>query len=180
MPSDKVLEQKKQAVAEVADKLKNAVSGVLVDYQGITVEQDTKMRAELRNAGVDYFVFKNTLMRLAVKEANYEGLLPVLLKMTAVAVSEKDPVAPAKILSSYAEKIPTFNIKAGFVEGSVIDDAGVNRLATLPSKEELVAKMLGSLQSPVYGLVTVLNGNLSGLARVLASIRDQKAEAGES
>ena len=177
VPSDKVLEQKKQAVAEVADKLKSAVSGVLVDYQGITVEQDTKLRAELRAAGVDYFVFKNTLMRLAVKDANYEELLPVLLKMTAIAVSDTDPVAPAKILSDYAGKIPTFNIKAGFVEGNVIDPAGVNQLATLPSREELVAKMLGSLQAPISGLVNVLNGNLSGLARVLAAIRDQKSEA---
>ena len=177
MPSEKVLEQKKQAVAEVADKLKNAVSGVLVDYQGITVEQDTKLRAELRAAGVDYFVFKNTLSRLAVKEAGYEELLPVLLRMTAIAVSNTDPVAPAKILSSHADKIPTFSIKAGFVEGNAIDAAGVNRLATLPSREELAAKMLGSLQSPIYGLVNVLNGNLSGLARVLASIRDKKAES---
>ena len=177
MPSAKVLEQKKQAVADVSGKLKNAVAGVLVDYQGITVEQDTQLRSELRAAGVEYFVFKNTLARLAVKEAGYEDLLPVLKLMTSVAVSADDPVAPAKILASYAEKIPTFKIKAGFVEGNVIDEAGVMQLATLPSKEELVAKMLGSLQSPIYGLVTVLNGNLSGLARVLAAIRDQKAEA---
>ena len=177
MPSAKVLEQKQQAVAEVSEKLKNAVGGVLVDYQGITVEQDTKLRAELREAGVDYFVFKNTLARLAVKEVRYEDLLPHLKLMTAIAVSETDPVAPAKILASYAEKIPTFKIKAGFVEGNVIDGAGVMRLATLPSREELAAKMLGSLQSPIYGLVNVLNGNLSGLARVLAAIRDQKSES---
>lgn len=180
MPNAKVLEQKKQAVSEVAGKLKNAVSGVLVDYQGITVEQDTKMRAELRAAGVEYFVFKNTLARLAVKECGYDELLPVLMKMTAIAVSENDPVAPAKILASYADKVPTFNIKAGFVEGKVIDAEGVNHLATLPSKEELIAKMLGSLQSPIYGLVNVLNGNLRGLACVLAAIRDKKSEAGEA
>jgi large subunit ribosomal protein L10 len=180
MPNEKVLEQKKQAVADVAEKLKKAAGGVLVDYQGITVEEDTKMRAELRAAGVEYFVFKNTLARLAVKESGYEELLPVLKKMTAVAVCEKDPVAPAKILSSYAEKIPSFKIKAGFVEGSVLDEAGVSRLATLPSKEELVAKVLGSLQSPIYGLVNVLNGNLRGLACALAAIRDKKAEVGEA
>ena len=180
MPSAKVLEQKQQAVAEVVEKLNSSVAGVLVDYQGITVEEDTKLRAELRAAGVDYFVFKNTLMRLAVKEAGYEELLPYLKLMTSVAVSETDPVAPAKILSSYAEKIPTFKIKAGFVEGNVIDEAGVNQLATLPSREELIAKMLGSLQSPLYGLANVLNGNLSGLARVLAAIRDQKSDAGEA
>jgi large subunit ribosomal protein L10 len=177
MPNAKVLEEKKQMVADLATKLKNAAGGVLVDYQGINVDQDTKMRTELRNAGVDYFVFKNTLARLAVKECGFDELLPVLEKMTAIAVCENDPVAPAKILTAYADKIPTFNIKAGFVDGGVIDVAGVNQLATLPSKEELVAKMLGSLQAPIYGIVTVLNGNLSGLARVIQAIHDQKAEA---
>ena len=180
MPSVKVLEEKKQMVADLTAKLKNATAGVLVDYQGINVEQDTKMRTELREAGVNYFVFKNTLARLAVKECGFDELIPVLEKMTAIAVSENDPVAPAKILTSYADKIQTFNIKAGFVEGAVIDEKGVTKLATLPSKEELVAKVLGSLQSPIYGLVNVLNGNLRGLACVLAAIRDQKSEAGEA
>ena len=177
MPNAKVLEEKKQMVADLVDKFKNATGGVLVDYQGINVEQDTKMRTELRNAGVDYFVFKNTLARIAVKECGFEALLPVLEKMTAIAVSENDPVAPAKILTAYAEKIETFSIKAGFVDGGVIDVEGVKQLATLPSKEELVAKMLGSLQAPIYGIVSVLNGNLSGLARALQAIRDQKDKA---
>jgi large subunit ribosomal protein L10 len=176
MPNVKVLEEKKQMVADVAEKFKKASAGVLVDYQGINVEQDTKMRVELREAGVDYFVFKNTLSRLAVKEAGLEGLLPVLEKgMTAIAVSETDPVAPAKILESYADKIQSFNIKAGFVDGTVIDVAGVKKLATLPSKEELIAKVLGSLQAPASGAANVVNGILSGLARALAAVRDQKA-----
>jgi large subunit ribosomal protein L10 len=176
MPSAKVLETKKQMVADLSAKLKNSAGGVLVNYQGITVEQDTKMRVELRNAGVEYFVFKNTLARLAVKDCGFDALIPVLEQMTAIAVSEKDPVAPAKILSSYADKIPTFNIKAGFVEGEVIDEQRVNYLATLPSKEELVAKVLGSLNAPISGLVNVLNGNLRGLACVLQAIHDKKAE----
>ena len=176
MPNAKVLEEKKQLVADLTEKFKNSAGGVLVDYQGINVEQDTKMRTELRNAGVDYFVFKNTLARLAVKQCGFEELLPVLVNMTAIATSEKDPVAPAKILTAYAEKIESFKIKAGFVEGAVIDDAGVNRLATLPAKEELVAKVLGGLQAPIYGLVNVLNGNLRGLACVLQAIHDKKAE----
>jgi len=177
MPNAKVLEEKKQMVADLVTKLKNASGGVLVDYQGINVEQDTKMRTELRNAGVDYFVFKNTLARLAVKEVGFDGLLPVLEKMTAIAVCEKDPVAPAKILTSYADKIPTFNIKAGFVEGGVIDVKGVTQLATLPSKEQLVAQVLGTLNAPISGLVNVLNGNLRGLACALKAIHDKKAEA---
>ena len=176
MPSVKVLEEKKQMVADLTNKLKNATAGVLVDYQGINVEQDTKLRTELREAGVDYFVFKNTLTRLAVKECGFEELLPVLVKMTAIAVSDTDPVAPAKILASYADKIPTFNIKAGFVDGAVIDVQGVNRLATMPSKEELIAKVLGTLQSPASGLANVINANMSGLARVLQAVCDKKAE----
>jgi len=176
MPNAKVLEEKKQLVADLSDKLRNSAGGVLVDYQGINVEQDTRMRTELREAGVDYFVFKNTLARLAVKEVGFDELLPVLVKMTAIAVSEKDPVAPAKILTSYADKIPTFNIKAGFVEGGVIDAGGVTRLATLPSKEQLIAQVLGSLQAPISGLVNVLNGNLRGLACVLQAIHDKKSE----
>ena len=175
MPNVKVLEEKKQMVADVAAKLKAASAGVLVDYQGINVEQDTKLRTELREAGVDYFVFKNTLSRLAVKEVGYDGLLPVLEKgMTAIAVSVDNPAAPAKILTDYAGKIPTFNIKAGFVDGMVIDVEGVKQLATLPSKEELIAKVLGSLQAPASGAANVLNGTLSGLARALAAVRDQK------
>jgi len=176
MPNAKVLEEKKQMVADLVDKFKNAAGGVLVDYQGINVEQDTKMRTELREAGVDYFVFKNTLTRLAVKECGFDELLPVLEKMTSIAVSVNDPVAPAKILTAYADKIPTFNIKAGFVDGGVIDVAGVTKLATLPSKEELVAKILGSLQSPASGLANVINANMSGLARVLQAMCDKRAE----
>ena len=178
MPNVKVLEEKKQMVADLVTKFKNAAGGVLVDYQGINVEQDTKMRTELREAGVDYFVFKNTLSRLAVKEVGFDDLLPVLEKgMTAIAVCENDPVAPAKILVSYADKIQTFNIKAGFVDGMVIDAAGVNQLATLPSKEQLIAQVLGSLQAPISGLVNVLNGNLRGLACVLQAIHDKKEKS---
>ena len=178
MPNAKVLEEKKKLVADLADRFKNSAGGVLVDYQGINVEQDTKMRSELREAGVDYFVFKNTLARLAAKECGFDDLLPILLKMTAIAISANDPVAPAKILTSYTEKIETFKIKAGFVEGAVIDANGVNRLPTLPPKEELVAKILGSLQAPISGLVNVLNGNLRGLACVLQAIHDKKSEEG--
>ena len=176
MPNAKVLEEKKRMVAELVEKLKNAAGGVLVDYLGINVEQDTKLRVELREAGVEYFVFKNTLTRLAVKECGLESLLPVLENMTAIAISAKDPVAPAKILTAYADKIETFNIKAGFVEGAAIDAANVSRLATLPSKEQLIAQVLGSLQSPISGLVNVLNGNLRGLARALQAIHDKKLE----
>jgi len=177
MPSAKILEEKKQAVADLVEKIRSAAGGVLVDYKGITVEQDTVMRAEMRKADVEYLVVKNTLTRFAVKECGYDVLLPVLEKMTAIAVSKSDPVAPAKIIKSYADKIETFNIKAGFVDGEAIDVAGVEQLATLPAKEVLIAKVLGSLNAPISGLVNVLNGNLRGLACVLQAIYDQKAQA---
>ena len=160
MPSNAILEQKKQLVSELADKIKNAVSGVVVNYQGITVEQDTKLRAALRAAGVEYTVIKNTLTGRACDIAGYPEMKQYLTGMTAVAISADDAVAPAKILKEYAEKIETFNILAGFIDGGVIDVAAVNELANTPSKEVLIAKLLGSLQSPLYGLAYVLQGKI--------------------
>lgn len=156
MPSVQVLEQKKQLVSSLVERLKNATAGVIVEYSGITVEDDTAMRAELRKSGVEYSVSKNTLTKRACEEVGYGDLGSALEGMTAIATSADDPVAAAKILKKYADKVESFKIKAGFVDGSVLDEAGVNNLATLPSKEQLVAKMLGSLQSSLYGLAYVL------------------------
>ncbi|MHC1696106.1 MAG: 50S ribosomal protein L10 [Eubacteriales bacterium] len=175
MPNSVVLEQKKQIVAELTDKFRNSVAGVLVDYKGITVEDDTKLRNELRAAGVEYSVVKNTMTRRVCENLGYQALNGSLEGMTSIALSEKDPVAAAKILCKYAEKIPTFTIKAGFVDGTVIDAVGVEALSKLPSKEVLVAKVLGSLNAPISGLVNVLSANLRGLAVALQAIADQKA-----
>ena len=156
MPSVQVLEQKKQIVADLTERLKKSIAGVIVNYSGITVEDDTAMRAELRKSGVEYTVIKNTLTKRACDDVGYSALAPSLEGMTAVATSENDPVAAAKILKKYADKIESFEIKAGFVDGSILDAAGVNELAELPSKEALIAKVLGSLQSSLYGLAYVL------------------------
>ena len=156
MPSVQVLEQKKQIVADLTERLKKSIAGVIVNYSGITVEDDTAMRAELRKSGVEYTVIKNTLTKRACEDVGYSALTTSLDGMTAVATSENDPVAAAKILKKYADKIESFEIKAGFVDGSVLDAAGVNELAELPSKEALIAKVLGSLQSSLYGLAYVL------------------------
>ena len=156
MPSAKVLESKKQIVADLTDKLQNAVSGVIVNYAGITVENDTKMRAELRKAGVEYAVIKNTMTKRACENVGFGELANVLEGMTAIAISKEDAVAPAKILKEYADKIDSFELKAGFVEGKVLDQAGVLELANIPSKEILVGKLLGSIQSPLYGLACAL------------------------
>ena len=156
MPSAKVLESKKQIVAELTEKLQGAASGVIVNYAGITVENDTKMRAELRKAGVEYAVIKNTMTKRACENVGYGELASALEGMTAIAISKDDAVAPAKILKEYADKIDSFELKAGFVEGKVLDQAGVLELANIPSKEILVGKLLGSIQSPLYGLACAL------------------------
>ena len=125
MPSNSVLEQKKAIVADLVEKIKKAQSGVLVQYQGITVENDTKMRAAFRKAGVDYMVIKNTLIGRACDEVGYGDIKSALNGMTAIAIGYDDPVAPAKIAKEYADKVETFEIKGGFLENAVVD-------ATLP------------------------------------------------
>lgn len=156
MPSSKILAEKQQAVAELAEKLKTAASGVLVNYSGITVEDDTKLRAALRNAGVEYKVMKNTLTGRACEMVGFGEMKQYLEGMTALAISANDPIVPAKILKEYAEKVESFEIKAGFIDGGVIDVNAVNELASIPAKEVLIAKMLGSLQSPISGLAIAL------------------------
>ena len=142
MPSQKILESKQEAVRALAEKMKNAASGVLVKYEGITVENDTKLRADLRKAGVEYCVMKNTLTGRACDEVGYGAMKEHLTGMTAIAISAEDPVAPAKILKEYAEKIETFEIKAGFVDGGVGNADAVIQIASIPAKEVLIAKML--------------------------------------
>ena len=156
MPSKIILEKKQQAVAELAERIKNSVSGVLVNYQGITVEDDTAMRKALREAGVKYMVVKNSLTGRACDEVGYSDMKQYLNGMTAIAISENDAVAPAKILKKYAEKVESFKILAGYLDGAVIDEKTVNELADIPNKETLVAKFLGSIQAPLYGLAYAL------------------------
>ena len=150
MPSNSILVQKQQIVADLAEQLKNSVAGVVVNYQGITVENDTAMRKALREAGVKYVVMKNTMTGRACDMVGYGELKQYLSGMTAIAISENDPVAAAKVLKTYAEKVESFNILAGYVDGAVIDANTVNELADIPNKETLIAKLLGSIQSPLY------------------------------
>ncbi|MBQ7153437.1 MAG: 50S ribosomal protein L10 [Clostridia bacterium] len=156
MPSTKVLEQKQQIVADLAEQIKNSVSGVVVNYQGIKVDEDTKMRKALREAGVKYVVMKNTLTGRACDEAGYADMKAHLQGMTAIAVSPTDAVAPAKILKEYAEKIATFEILAGYCDGKLLNADEVKTLADIPSKEVLLAKLLGSLRSPLFSFAYAL------------------------
>ncbi len=160
MPSNKILEEKKQVVESLAAKLQSAAAGVLVKYEGIKVAEDTELRNALRKAGVEYTVMKNTLTGRACDIAGYGEMKQYLNGMTAIAFSEKDPIPPAKIMKEFAGKIDCFEIKAGFVDGGVIDLAGVESLAATPSKEVLVAKMMGSLMSSLYGLAYVLQAKI--------------------
>ncbi len=160
MPSQKILEQKQTIVAALAERLKNATAGVLVKYEGISVEEDTKLRAAMRAAGVEYSVMKNTLTGRACDEAGLSDMKQYLGGMTAIATSKDDAVVAAKIMKEYAEKVETFEIRAGFVDGSVLDKAGVEALASIPSKEVLIAKMLGSLTSSLYSFARVLQAKI--------------------
>lgn len=155
MPSAKILESKKVIVDTLAEKIKAAQAGVLVNYAGISVEDDTKMRAALRAADVEYKVYKNSVIGRACEAAGYD-FNDKLEGMTAIAVSATDPIAPAKILSEYAEKVETFEVKGGFIDGGVIDAAEVNAIAKIPSKETMICKIMGSVKSPLYNLAYAL------------------------
>ena len=176
MPSEKILLQKQEQVKALTDDLQNAVAGVLVDYKGITVLEDTKLRKELREAGINYRVIKNSIMRRAVKNVGFDDLEGVLVETTALALSGSDYTAAAKILCKYADASKgKFTVKAGFVEGSVLDAKGVADLSKLPSREELVAMTLRGLNAPISGFANVLNANIRGLVIAL----NQIAEKGE-
>ena len=156
MPSQKVLDEKKQIVAGLTDQLRSAVSGVFVDYCGLTVEQDTQLRNKLREAGVEYKVVKNTLTRLAAKEVGFDELDPVLNGPTALALSMTDEVAPAKVIADFAKTNDKLEIKSGFLDGRVMSLAEVKALASTPNRETLLAQILGSLNAPASKLVRTL------------------------
>jgi len=176
MPKESTLNKKRAVIDEIASKIKNAKGLVIADYRGLTVGQDTELRKALRNANIEYKVVKNTLARFAVKEVGLDELESCLQGPTAIAVSS-DPVAPAKVMSEYAKKFDKLELKAGVVEGKVIDINGIKALAELPSREELVAKALGGLNAPIAGFVHVLNANLRGLVVALNAIAEKKASA---
>ncbi|MEN8906089.1 MAG: 50S ribosomal protein L10 [Clostridiales bacterium] len=177
MPSAKVLEKKKQEVLELSKEFKEAKSLILADYRGLTVEEDTEMRKALRKEGIKYKVIKNRLTIFAVKECGLDGLEEHLKGPTAVAISITDLVAPAKVLSEYAKKYDNLELKVGVVEGEVIDKNKIKSLAELPSKEELITRVVRGFNAPITGLVTVLNGNLKNLAVVLSAIAEKKDKA---
>ncbi len=165
MPSASVLEQKKQIVAEVADRINNSVAGVLVDYKGISVADDTALRKELREAGVEYSVVKNTLIKLAINGTALESMSEVLDGTTAIATSKDDYVAAARILNNYAKDHENFKLKAGYLDGQAISMDKLTELANLPSRETLLSMVANVFSAPI-----------AGFARAVQAIAD-KAEA---
>ncbi|MTI94241.1 MAG: 50S ribosomal protein L10 [Firmicutes bacterium] len=174
MSSASVLEAKQKIVAEIADRFERASAVVLTDYRGLDVAEVTELRRQLREAGVEFKVLKNTLTKFAAEQAGLDGLKDELVGPTAIAFSYEDPVAPARILSKYAKEHKKPALKIGVVEGKIIDAAGISALADLPSREVLLAQVLSGFQAPVSGFVNVLQGNLRNFAGVIDAIREQK------
>ena len=157
MPNAKVLEQKKAQVASLVEKIKNSPAGVVVDYKGINVADDTALRKELRENGVEYAVVKNTMLKFAAQEVGFDGMFEHLHGTTALAIASEDVVAPAKILANFAKDHENFNIKTGFLDGAVVPVSKIEELAKLPSKEVLIAQTLYSFNYPIMQLAIALN-----------------------
>ena len=151
------VEIKKPIVDEIIECLNGAKSAVLADYRGLTVEQDTMLRKQLREAGVVYKVYKNTMMNFAFKGTDFEGLAPYLEGPSACAISKDDATAPARVLCKFAKTTDKLEIKGGVVDGVVYDANGIKAISAIPSREELLSKLLGSLQSPITNMARVLN-----------------------
>ncbi|MFR9147547.1 MAG: 50S ribosomal protein L10 [Mediterraneibacter sp.] len=150
------VELKQPIVEAIAEEIKDAQSVVLVDYRGLTVAQDTELRKQLREAGVVYKVYKNTMMKRAFEGTEFEGLENCLEGPSAIAVSKDDATAPARILCKFAKDAPALELKGGVVEGTVYDVAGLTELSKIPSREELLSKLLGSIQSPITNFARVI------------------------
>ena len=151
------VELKQPVVAEISELLNGDASAVVVDYRGLTVEQDTQLRKKLRESGVSYKVYKNTMIRFAVKGTEFEALVPHLEGPTALAVSKTDATAPARVLADFAKTADKLELKAGVVEGTYYDEKGIQVIATIPSREVLLGRLLGSMQSPIANFARVLN-----------------------
>ena len=177
MPNAKVLSEKQAIVEALAQRIQNASAGVLVDYRGITVAEDTALRAELRKEAVDYSVVKNTLTRKALDKLGMSDLDHVLNGTTSLATAEKDPIAPFRIISDYSKKLgDRFNIKAAFMEGKVLNDSEIAEMAELPGKDALYAKVLGTMIAPITGLAVCLGQILEQKGGSLESAEAEAAE----
>ena len=170
------LENKKEVVSEITEKMKNSKSFIVTDYRGLNVAQVTKLRAELRNAGIEYRVLKNTLMTIAADDIGLEGIQDYFKGPTAVAFGVEDAVAPAQILAKFAKQYEALEIKAGILEGKFINAEEIKALADLPSREVLLAKLANVLQSPIAGLANVLQGPIRKFGYALVEVQKLKEQ----
>lgn len=177
MPNAQVLAEKQAQVAETVEMIKAAQTGVLVDYRGLNVSEDTDLRNKLREAGVKYFVIKNKILKRAVDEVGMDGLDEVLHGPTALAISSEDAVAPAKVLAEFAKNNEKLELKGGFSDGAVMSLDELKKLAATPNLETLIAKMMGSLQSPISGLARLLDTIANGGVEIADLIAKKAAEA---
>ncbi len=175
------VELKQPIIQEISDNVKDAQSVVVVDYRGLTVAEDTQLRRELREAGVTYKVYKNTMMNFAFKDTDFESLKDVLSGPSAIAISTDDATAPARVISKFAKEAPALEIKAGVVEGTYYDADGMKAIASVPSRDELLSKLLGSIQSPIGNFARVLkqiaeNGGAEGADSAAEDKAEEKVE----
>ena len=174
------VELKKPVIDEISEVVKDAQGVVLVDYRGLTVEQDTRLRRQLREAGIIYKVYKNTMMNFAFKGTDLEALAPHLEGPSAIAVSKEDATAPARVIVKFAKEAPKLELKAGVVEGVFYDSAGIAEVAKIPGREELLSRLLGSLQSPVANLARVLDQIAKNGGEAAGSGAEEDAAPAES
>ncbi len=172
--SEKTIEIKKQQVEEIKQKFEKSESILFYDYRGLTVEEVSNLRNLFREAGVEYKVIKNNILRRAAKENNIEGLDQALTGPTATVFGYEDAVSGPKVLVDFVSKVKKTEIKMGVLNGAVVDADQIKQLASLPSKQELIAKLAGTLNAPIAGLAIALNAIPSGFARAIAAVRDQK------
>ena len=167
--SKAIWQEKQVIIDEIKAKLENAEAAVVIDYMGITVEEANFMRKQLREADVDYTVYKNTLVKRAIEGTKYEGLAEALAGPSALAISQTDATAPARVLNKVMKEFKKMEFKAGVIEGELFDAAGVQAIADIPSRDELIAKFMGSIQSPI-----------ANFARVINQIAEQQGEGAEA
>ena len=176
------VELKKPIVDEISASVKDAQSVVLVDYRGLTVEQDTELRKQLREAGITYKVYKNTMMNFAFKGTDFESLTTYLTGPSAVAISKEDATAPARVLCKFAKTANALEVKGGIVEGVVYDAKGIENISKIPSREELLSKLLGSIQSPITNFARVMKqlAEKGGASEDAAETPAEEAPAAEA
>ena len=172
-----VLNRKKAQVEEIKQHIANAQSMVLVDYRGLNVAELTELRGNYRDAGIEYKVYKNTMLRFAFEDSDLGEFNEHLVGPSAIAFGFEDPVSVAKITNDFAKQHDKLEIKAGIIDGKVIGVEGVQNLANLPSREELLGQLVRGLNSPIQGFANVLTGNLRGLVTVLSAIKEEKENA---